>query len=41
MLTKFKTLLCSSLVAIFTLVAVGSAMGCPVVTYQPEPPKRD
>ncbi len=41
MLTKFRALVCSTLITVFTLIAVGSALGCPCTNYQPELPKRD
>lgn len=41
MLTRLRVLVCTALVTVFTLLAVGSALGCPVYRYQPEPPRRD
>jgi cyclic lactone autoinducer peptide len=41
MLTKFKAIACSMLITVLTLIAVGSALGCPSWNYQPELPKRD
>lgn len=41
MLTKFRAIVCSTLITVLTFVAVGSALGCPVWNYQPELPKRD
>jgi len=42
MLAKFRTMVCSSLVAVFAFVAIGTAGPCcPFLFYQPELPKRD
>jgi cyclic lactone autoinducer peptide len=40
MLSKVKAITCSLLITILTFVAVGSALGCPIFNYQPEPPKK-
>lgn len=42
MLTKFKTMLCTSAVAVFALIAVSNINAtCPIIFYQPELPQRD
>lgn len=41
MLKRIRVLICTALVTAFTFLAVGSALGCPVYHYQPEPPKRN
>lgn len=42
MVSKFRTMVCTSIAAVFVFVAVGT-MGpcCPIWLYQPELPKRD
>jgi len=42
MIKKFRTMVCTSLSAVFVFVAVGTITPCcPVLFYQPELPKRD
>jgi len=42
MLAKFRTLACTSLAAVFALLATGViGPACPLTHYQPELPKRD
>lgn len=42
MLSKIKGLMCTSLVAVFALVAASNAqVCCPFILYQPELPKKE
>lgn len=42
MMNKFRSLLCTSFVAIFAFIAAGQAsICCPVICYQPELPKKE
>jgi len=42
MLTKFRTMVCTSLAAVFVFVAGSTIVpSCPIFFYQPELPKKD